>query len=148
VRSATEWAQVKALAADGVWQREVAARLGINRRTVKRPSEAEEAPRYRCAPAGSILDPFEGDPPTDGRLALRQGAGADRGVATRPLRLPRDGPHAGGAARGGSVEGAVRYLNSRFWPARRFGSLGELGELLADWRNRVAPPRDRPPHRR
>ena len=34
VRSAMEWAQVRALAADGVSQREIAARLGINRRTV------------------------------------------------------------------------------------------------------------------
>jgi DNA-binding transcriptional regulator LsrR (DeoR family) len=40
VRSAMEWAQVRALAADGVSQREIAARLGINRRTVKRLAEA------------------------------------------------------------------------------------------------------------
>jgi DNA-binding CsgD family transcriptional regulator len=31
-----EWAQVRALAADGVSQRQIAARLGINRRTVRR----------------------------------------------------------------------------------------------------------------
>jgi hypothetical protein len=31
VRSALEWAQVRALAADGVSQREIAGRLGINR---------------------------------------------------------------------------------------------------------------------
>jgi DNA-binding CsgD family transcriptional regulator len=36
VRSALEWAQVRALVADGVSQREIAARLGINRRTVAR----------------------------------------------------------------------------------------------------------------
>ena len=40
VRSALEWAQVRALAADGVSQREIAARLGINRRTVRRLVEA------------------------------------------------------------------------------------------------------------
>ena len=34
MRSALEWAQVRALAADGVSQREIARRLGINRRTV------------------------------------------------------------------------------------------------------------------
>jgi DNA-binding CsgD family transcriptional regulator len=31
-----EWAQVRALAADGVSQTQIAERLGINRRTVKR----------------------------------------------------------------------------------------------------------------
>jgi DNA-binding transcriptional regulator LsrR (DeoR family) len=36
VRSAMDWAQVRALAADGVSQTQIAARLGINRRTVKR----------------------------------------------------------------------------------------------------------------
>jgi transposase len=41
----------------------------------------------------------------------------------------------------GSVEGAVRYLKTGFWPARRFGDLGELDELYAAWRDRVALPR-------
>ena len=58
VRSALEWAQVRALAADGVSQREIAARLGINRRTVKRLVEADAPPRYARAPAGSMLDPL------------------------------------------------------------------------------------------
>jgi DNA-binding CsgD family transcriptional regulator len=40
-----EWAQVRALAADGVSERQIAARLGINRRTVKRFVEADEPPR-------------------------------------------------------------------------------------------------------
>jgi len=38
----------------------------------------------------------------------------------------------------GSVEGAVRYLKSSFWPARRFQTLGELDELYAGWRDKVA----------
>lgn len=38
----------------------------------------------------------------------------------------------------GSVEAAVRYLKSGFWPARRFGTLAELDEQYADWRDRVA----------
>ena len=59
VRSAMEWAQVRALAADGVSQREIARRLGVNRRTVKRLAEADELPRYERAPAGSMLDPLE-----------------------------------------------------------------------------------------
>jgi transposase len=58
VRSAVEWAQVRAMAADGVGQREMARRLGINRRTVKRLVEASEPPRYERALVGSMLDPL------------------------------------------------------------------------------------------
>lgn len=54
-----EWAQVQALVADGISEREVAQRLGINRRTVARLARSEEPPRYRRAPAASKLDPFE-----------------------------------------------------------------------------------------
>jgi len=59
VRSALEWAQVRALAADGLSRREIARRLGINRRTVARMLECEEPPRYRRPPRGSQLDRFE-----------------------------------------------------------------------------------------
>ena len=59
MRGALEWAQVRALAADGVSQREIAARLGLNRRTVRRMVESEVPPRYARAPAGSMLDPLE-----------------------------------------------------------------------------------------
>ena len=59
MRSALEWAQVRALAADGVSQREIAARLGINRRTVARLAAADEPPRYCRAAQGSQLDPLE-----------------------------------------------------------------------------------------
>jgi transposase len=59
VRSTLEWTQVRAVAADGVSQREIAARLGINRRTVRRMLDSDEPPRYRRAPQGSKLDPFE-----------------------------------------------------------------------------------------
>jgi transposase len=54
-----EWAQVRALAADGLSQREIASRLGINRRTVARLVAADKPPRYRRAPAGSQLDRLE-----------------------------------------------------------------------------------------
>jgi transposase len=60
VRGAMDWAQVRALAADGVSQREIARRLGIGRNTVRRMVEASEPPRYSRAPAGSMLDPLEG----------------------------------------------------------------------------------------
>src|SRR3954465_8688505 len=53
------WARVRALAADGVSQREIAARLGINRRTVRRLVEADELPRYSRSSAGSMIDAFD-----------------------------------------------------------------------------------------
>ncbi len=59
VRSAVEWAEVRALAADGVSQRQIAARLGINPRTVRRLLDAPEPPRYARSPAGSMLDRLE-----------------------------------------------------------------------------------------
>ena len=58
MRGALEWAQVRALAADGVSQREIAARLGINRRTVKR-LVGRMCRRVRARRAGSMLDPLE-----------------------------------------------------------------------------------------
>ena len=65
MRSALEWAQVRVLAADGISRREIAQRLGINRRTVARLLATDEPPRYRRAPKGSQLDPLE---PVLGRL--------------------------------------------------------------------------------
>ena len=62
-------------------------------------------------------------------------------AAARPLRLPRDGLHAQTPREKGAVEAAVRHHKTGFWPARRFGSLGELDELYADWRERIALPR-------
>jgi len=59
VRSALEWAEAKALAADGVTKSEIARRLGINRRTAAKLVEASEPPSYSRAPAGSMLDPLE-----------------------------------------------------------------------------------------
>jgi hypothetical protein len=38
----------------------------------------------------------------------------------------------------GSVEGAVRYLKSGFWPARRIASLVDLDHQYADWRDGIA----------
>ena len=60
MRSALEWAQVRAMAADGLSQREITRRLGINRRTVAKLMEAVEQPRYERPPSGSMLDPLEG----------------------------------------------------------------------------------------
>jgi hypothetical protein len=38
----------------------------------------------------------------------------------------------------GAVEGAVRYLKTGFWPARRVRSLPDLDAQYADWRDSVA----------
>ena len=54
-----EWAQARAMAADGVSQREITRRLGINRRTVKRMLESDAPPTYRRSPRGSKVDRFE-----------------------------------------------------------------------------------------
>jgi transposase len=260
-----EWAQVRALAADGLSQREIARRLGINRRTVARMVASEEPPRYRRAAAGSQLDPFalvlrrlveewpqikapratellreygyagsvdvvrrrlRGLRPPAVRLAQRTGyrpgqvlqldwaemptrpkvAGRERRVYALVASLPYSGAqtaffsfemtiesflegharafewlegvprecvydnlrsvvarrerdevvwngrflhlrghyafHATACTPGtprekGSVEAGVRYLKTGFWPARRFGSLGELDSQYADWRDEV-----------
>jgi hypothetical protein len=103
VRSVLEWAQARAMAVDGVSQREIARRLGINRRTVRRMLEAGEPPRYRRSPPGSKLDPFGAlrlARRSRARVRLRQaalGGGAPRGrrdplelslpSSARPLRL-------------------------------------------------------------
>jgi transposase len=54
-----DWAQVRALAADGVSKRQIAARLGINRRTVDRMVDSPRPPRYERAAKGSMLDSLE-----------------------------------------------------------------------------------------
>ena len=59
MRSALEWAQVRTLVAEGLSQREIARRLGINRRTVTRLARSEQPPHYRRGPVGSQLDPLE-----------------------------------------------------------------------------------------
>lgn len=266
MRSALEWAQVRALAADGLSQREIAARLGINRRTVARLAAAEDPPCYRRASQGSQLDPlvpvlrrllsewpqikaprvteilradhgYTGSErlvrahlqelrPRPVRPAQRTGyrpgqvlqldwgemptrpvvAGRERRVYALVASLPYSGAQTvffsldltlesfleghvrafewlGGVPREcvydnlrsvvarreaervvwsprflhlrghygfhahactpatprekGSVEAAVRYLKSGFWPARRFATLLELDEQYVDWRDRI-----------
>ena len=52
MRSAVEWARVRAFAADGISDREIAKRLEIKRRTVRRLAAADEPPRYERAAVG------------------------------------------------------------------------------------------------
>jgi transposase len=54
-----DWAKVRELAAEGVPHRQIARRLGIDRRTVARLATSPSPPAYRRAPAGSMLDPLE-----------------------------------------------------------------------------------------
>ncbi len=266
--SALEWAEIRALASDGVSQRQIAKRLGVHRRTVARALAAEAPPRYVRAPAGSQLDPLMGViegvlrewpeikaprltellrdehgyqgsvdlvrrklqtlRPREERAAQRTGyrpgqvvqfdwgemptrpriAGVERRVYALVASLPFCGAQTahfsfdmtiesfleghvrvfdwlGGVPREcvydnlrtavakrdnrevvrwnprflhlrghyafhstactpatprekGSVEGAVRYLKTGFWPARRFQTLGELDRVYSDWRDRVA----------
>jgi hypothetical protein len=83
VRSALEWARVRALAGDGVSEREIARRLGINRRMVARVARGEEPPRSRPAPAGSKLD----RPALLGRAdGVLQPRADDRGVLEGHMR--------------------------------------------------------------
>jgi transposase len=58
VVSALEWAEIRALGQDGVSKREIARRLGINRRTVTSALAVDTPTRYVRAPAGSQLDPL------------------------------------------------------------------------------------------
>lgn len=266
--SALEWAEVRALASDGVSQRQIAKRLGIHRRTVARALAADSPPRYVRAPAGSQLDPlmpvieqvlrewpeikaprltemlraeheYQGSVdlvrrklqtlrPRQERPAQRTGYrpgqvvqfdwgemptrpridGVERRVYALVASLPFCGAQTahfsfdmtleafleghvrvfdwlGGVPREcvydnlrsavakrdsrqvvrwnqrflhlrghyafhstactpatprekGSVEGAVRYLKTGFWPARRFRTLAELDDVYADWRDHVA----------
>jgi transposase len=270
VRSAMDWAQVRTMEADGISRREIARRLGIDPRTVKRLAESAAPPRYERAPAGSMLDPLEPvirrlldewpdikaprvtellraehgylgsidlvrkrlaalRPPAV-RPAQRTGyrpgqvaqfdwaemptrpviAGRERRVYALICALPYSGASTahfsfemtiesfleghvrafewlGGVPREcvydnlraavarrerdvvhwnprflglrghyafhatactpetprekGSVEGAVRYHKTGFWPARRFATLTELDRIYADWRERIALPR-------
>jgi transposase len=268
VVSALEWAEIRTLARDGVSQREIARRLGINRRTIARALASDTPPRYVRAPAGSQLDPLmpaigrvleqwpdikaprltellrdehgftgsvdlvrrrlAGLRPAVERPAQRTGyrpgqvvqfdwgemptrpriGGVERRVYALVASLPFSGAQTahfsfdmtiesfleghvrvfdwlGGVPREcvydnlrtavakrdsrqvvrwnprflhlrghyafhstactpqtprekGSVEGAVRYLKTGFWPARRFQTLGELDRVYGDWRDRVA----------
>ena len=82
--SALEWAEIRALASDGVSQRQIAKRLGVHRRTVARALASDAPPRYVRAPAGSQLGPVDGgDRAGAAGVAGDQGAAVDRAVARR-----------------------------------------------------------------
>jgi transposase len=119
-----EWAQVRALAADGISQREIAERLGINRRTVARLARSDEPPRYRRTPTGSQLDPLE---PVLRRLLEEW----PQIKAPRLTEILREGYGYGGSVR--LVQERLQRLRpSRVRPAQRTGY--RPGQVLQlDW---------------
>jgi transposase len=119
VRSEVEWAEVRAMVADGVGQREIARRLGINRRTVKRLAEASESPRYERAPAGSMLDRLE--PVIRGLLKEWPGI-----KAPRMTELLRDD-----YGYGGSVDLVRKWSSGQPNPARRRTSSRPTAKIRA-----------------
>jgi transposase len=124
VRSALEWAQVRALVADGISQREIAERLGINRRTVVRLAQSDEPPRYRRTPTGSQLDRLE---PVLRRLLEEW----PQVKAPRLTEILRDEYGYGGSVR--LVQARLQRLRpSRVRPAQRTGY--RPGQVLQlDW---------------
>jgi transposase len=101
-----KWKAVRKLAAEGLSQREIASRLGLNRRTVARFVAADSPPRYRRAPQGSMLDPL--DPVM--RSLLRDSPGISAAAMTEALR-----PH----GYRGSVDLVRRRLRVLRQPGRR-----------------------------
>ncbi len=57
--TALEWAEIRALERDGVSQRQIAARLGINRRT-SRGRWVRTSRRGMCDPGGVSAGPVDG----------------------------------------------------------------------------------------
>ena len=87
MRSAMEWAQVRALAADGVSQREIARRLGINRRTVDAAGRGDGAAAVFAGAGGvDARSAGAGAAAAAGGVAGDQGAAGD-GDPARGLRL-------------------------------------------------------------
>ena len=130
MQSALEWAQVRALGADGVSQREIATRLGMNRRTVRRLLESDEPPSYRRRPRGSMLDPLEpvllrllGEWPTIKAPRVTEILRSDHGYAgsvdlvRRRLQQLRP-PHVRPAQRTGYRPGQVLQLDWTELPSR------------------------------
>ncbi|GII96370.1 transposase [Sinosporangium siamense] len=55
-----DWAEVRRLhRAEGMPIKAIVRRLGISRNTVRRALASDEPPKYRRAPTGSVVDPFE-----------------------------------------------------------------------------------------
>jgi transposase len=123
VLGALEWARVGTLAADGLSQREIARRLGINRRTVARMLASEEPPRYRRVVGGSQLDRFE---PVSRRLVEEW----PQSKAPRATAVLREWGYAGSV---GIVRRRLRELRPcEVRPAQRTGYRpGQVMQL--DW---------------
>ena len=103
-------------------------------------SSVGPAPRQRALHVAieerhPILAPASGAPP---RTGTRDPATDGTDASHRQFAAqPADQAQSTAKAKG-SVEGAVRYLKTGFWPARRFSTLRELDHVYGDWRDQVA----------
>ena len=127
----SDWAEVRRLRAEGVSNRQIAERLGMNRRTVARLAAASEPPRYRREPAGSAIDPYE--PVMSGVLA-----------EWPTIHAPRMTEILAGQGYGGSERVVRRRLAElrppSVRPAQRTGYLpGQLAQV--DWGEMASRPR-------
>jgi transposase len=144
VRSALEWARVRALAADGLSQREIARRLGVNRRLLR--FACERAPGRRVwaiegtGSFGAGLTTFlleqgewvvEVDRPA--RPGRRNGAKSDELDAARAAHEALSRPHLAQPRRRGARE-AIRVLLATREGAvvARTKAIGQLKALIVN----------------
>jgi len=106
VKTLDEWAEIRRLRrSEGLGIKAIARKLKISKNTVRRALRAEEVPRYRRAPKGSIVDAAEPVIREQLRLCATMPAtviaeriGWDRSITVlrervaqlRPLYLPQD----------------------------------------------------------
>ena len=129
-----EWAEIRRLhRSEDLPIKAIARKLGISKNTVRRALRAEEAPRYRRAPKGSIAD--EAEPAIREQLKLdatmpatviAERIGWDRSITVlrekvadlRPAYLPQD-PTGG---RRMSRAGGPRMISGSRPPPSRWGT--------------------------
>jgi hypothetical protein len=101
-----EWAEIRRLhRSEGLGIKAIARKLGVSKNTVRRALRAEEVPRYRRAPKGSIVDEVESAIreqlrlcPTMPATVVAERIGWERSITVlrervgqlRPLYLPQD----------------------------------------------------------
>ena len=106
MKTLDEWAEIRRLhRSEGLGIKAIARKLGISKNTVRRALRAEEVPRYRRAPKGSIADAVEPAIrellelcPTMPATVIGERIGWERSITVlrekvgqlRPLYLPQD----------------------------------------------------------
>ena len=139
VRSAMEWAQVRALAADGVSQREIARAAGDQSADGRAAGGGGGAAAVSAGAGGvDARSAGAGDAAAARGVAGDQGAAGD-GDPARRLRLcglGRSGPQAAGAA--AAARGAAGAADGLSAGAGDAGRLGGDADAAADRRARAA----------